>query len=816
MPPSPPSTPLLPLQSFDIAKFANRFAAHLQLLAAALHKASASAATGPTPLLCRLRALHAHILASGFKPRAHILNRLIDLYAKAGDLPSARRLFDAASPAPTDAVAATSLVNAYAASGHLPLARCLFDRTPLPARDTVFYNAMISGYARAGNGLPALLVFCEMLQDGFRPDDYTFTGVLSAAAAIIGLEPTHCGQLHCSVVKSGTEHAISVSNALIALYFKCDSPDTAVIAREVFDRMVERDELTWTTMVVGYVRRGDITEARQVFDDMEGRFNVVWNAMISGYVHCGLFLEALEMFRKMKSIGIPLDEFTYTSVLSACESAGLFNHGKAVHAHIIRSGSDLNPVSALPVENVLVTLYSKCGKIDVAKRIFDDIERKDPVSWNSILTGYVNCGHIDDALAIFNVMPHKHELAWLVMISGFVHNGLAEEGLKLFSRMRAEGAKPCDYTYASTIAACGELGALKHGQQLHAQLIQFGYESSNSAGNALLTMYAKCGAVEEAHIVFLVMPNLDSISWNAMIAALGHHGHGREAIELFDQMIGGGIFPDHITFLTILSACNHAGLVDEGFRYFESMKNDYGISPGEDHYAQLIDLLGRAGRIREAWDMIKSMPFEPGPSIWEAVLSGCRIHGDMDLGIHAAEQLFKMIPRHDGTYVLLSNIYAAIGRWENVARVRKLMKDRGVKKEPGCSWIEVANKVHVFLVNDARHPEVQEVYKFLEILGVKMRKLGYVPDTKFVLHDVESEKKEYALSTHSEKLAVGYGLLKLPAGATVIVLKNLRICGDCHTAIMFMSKAVGREIVVRDVKRFHHFKNGECSCGNYW
>lgn len=617
-------------------------------------------------------------------------------------------------------------------------------------------------------------------------------------------------------MKSGTGHAISVSNALIALHFKCDSPETAAIARELFDIMIERDELTWTTVVVGYVRRGDINEARQVFDKMAGRFDVVWNAMISGYVHWGLFSEALEMFRRMNSIGIPLDEFTYTSVLSACANAGLFNHGKSVHAHIIRSGPDFNPESALPVENVLVTLYSKCGKIDVAKRIFDGVTRKDPVSWNAILTGYVNCGCIDDALAIFQVIPHKNELAWMVMISGFVHNGLAEEGLKFFNRMRAEGTKPCDYTYASTIAACGELGALQHGRQLHAQLIQFGYESSNSAGNALLTMYAKCGAAEEARLIFLVMRNADPISWNAMIAALGHHGHGREAIELFDRMIGEGIFPDRIAFLTVLSACNHAGLVDEGFRYFESMKRDFGISPGEDHYARLIDLLGRAGRIGEARDVIKSMPFEPGPSIWEAVLSGCRIHGDMDFGIYAAEQLFNMIPQHDGTYVLLSNIYAAIGRWEDVARVRKLMKDRGVKKEPGCSWIEVANKVHVFLVNDARHPEVQEVYKFLEILGVKMRKLGYVPATKFVLHDVESDIKEYVLSTHSEKLAVGYGLIKLPVWATIRVLKNLRICGDCHAAIMFMSKALDREIIVRDVKRFHHFKNGECSCGNYW
>uniref|UniRef100_A0A0A9GQ71 DYW domain-containing protein n=1 Tax=Arundo donax TaxID=35708 RepID=A0A0A9GQ71_ARUDO len=246
------------------------------------------------------------------------------------------------------------------------------------------------------------------------------------------------------------------------------------------------------------------------------------------------------------------------------------------------------------------------------------------------------------------------------------------------------------------------------------------------------------------------------------------------------------------------------------------MKRDFGIIPGEDHYARLIDLLGRAGRIGEARDLIKTMPFEPTPSIWEAILFGCRTNGDMELGAYAADQLFKMRPQHDGTYILLSNTYSAAGRWVDAARVRKLMHDRGVKKEPGCSWIEVGNNVHVFIVGDTKHPQAHEVYRFLEMVGAKMRKLGYIPDTKVVLHGMEPHQKEHILFAHSERLAVGFGLLKLPPRATVTVLKNLRICGDCHTAMMFMSKAVRREIVVRDVRWFHHFKDGECSCGNYW
>ncbi|KAG0488951.1 hypothetical protein HPP92_007762 [Vanilla planifolia] len=552
------------------------------------------------------------------------------------------------------------------------------------------------------------------------------------------------------------------------------------------------------------------------FDEMEQGFDVVWNAMISGYVRHGYFCEAFEIFRRMLSLKLPLDEFTYTSVLSACANAGLYRHGKAVHARIIRDDPNFNPDSALPVENILVTLYSRCGKIDIAKHVFDGIRKKDPVSWNALLSGYVNCGRINDARAIFEHMPRENQLPWMVMISGLVQDGLPEEALKLFNRMRVENVDPCDYTYAGTFSACGDIGALEHGRQHHGQLIGRGYESSNSAGNALMTMYAKCGAIEEAHLVFLEMSNVDSVSWNSIIAAFGHHGHGDDAIALFEGMLKENIYPDRLTFLTVLTACNHAGLVDEGIQYFDSMQHHYGISPGEDHYARLIDLLGRAGRIEEAKDVIESMPFIPGPSIWESVLSGCRTHRNMELAIYAAEQLFKMIPKHHGSYVLLSNTYASFGLWEDVARVRKLMRDRGVKKEPGCSWIEVENKVHVFLVNETVHPEAEKAYNFLEMLGAKMRKLGYVPDTRFVLQDVETERKEYVLSTHSEKLAVAFGLLKLPVGATVRVLKNLRICGDCHSAMIFMSMSTRRDIVVRDGKRFHHFKDGECSCGNYW
>ncbi|PIA53498.1 hypothetical protein AQUCO_00900235v1 [Aquilegia coerulea] len=753
------------------------------------------------------------MITSGFKPRGHILNRLIDIYCKSRNLTYARFLFDEIPK--QDIVARTTLIAAYSEAGNTKHARQIFDSTDINVRDTVSYNAMITGYSHNNDGRSAVKLFGEMLRDQFRPDHFTFSSVLCALASVVEDE-RQCGQLHSAVVKSGAESFCSVLNALVSLYVKCGMSSSMDSARKIFDEMPFRDELTWTTMITGYVRNDDLDSARQLFDGMTDKIQVAWNAMISGYVQSGRVLEALYMFKRMSLEGIKLDEFTYTSVLGACANYGYPRHGKELHAYILRRETKSMSHLDLPVNNALVSLYSKCGEIDRARQVFDIMLEKDLVSWNAILCGYVNAGRIGDAKRLYDVMPERNYMSWTVMISGFTHSGLGEEALQLFNRLRIEGHEPCDYTFAGALIACAGLGALEHGRQLHAQLVRFGLDSSQSAGNALVTMYAKCGVVEAAHQMFLTMPYVDSVSWNAMIAALGQHGHGAQALELFNKMLQEAILPDRITFLTILSACNHAGLVNEGCQYFYSMKQIYGIDPGEDHYARFIDLLCRAGRISEAKNVIETMPFEPGAPVWEALLAGCRVHGNMDLGIQAADRLFQLVPQNDGTYVLLANMYASVGRWDDMAKVRKLMRDRGVKKEPGCSWIEVANKVHVFLVGDTRHPDVQEVYKYLEELGEKMRKLGYVPDTKFALHDVGLEQKEYVLSTHSEKLAVGFGLLKLPREATIRVLKNLRICGDCHTAFKFMSKVVEREIVVRDGKRFHHFKDGECSCGNYW
>lgn len=721
-----------------------------------------------------------------------------------------------------DVVSRTTFITAYSCSGELKLAREVFNTTPLNIRDTVCYNAMITACAHNSDGNGALELFCEMKRYDFRPDDFTYTSMLSGLSLVVEYE-SHCQQLHCEVVKSGTGFVTSVVNALISVYVKCASSQFVVpsllmgAARKLFDEMPRKDELSWTTIISGYIRNDDLYGAREVFDAMNEKLVVAWNALISGYVHKGYVFQALEMFRKMHLLDIRFDEFSYTGILGACASSKLFLHGKQVHGYIIRTVKNPSRDFLFSVNNALITLYWKCGKLDDARKIFDRMLIRDLVSWNTILCAYVDVGLIEEARSFFNEIPGKNELTWSVMISGCAQNGLGEEGLKLFNQMRSYNhCQPCDYSCAGAIISCAVLASLDHGRQLHAQLIQSGFDSSLSASNSLITMYARCGVLQDSQSVFRTMNSLDEVSWNSMIAALGQHGHGGQAVDLFEQMLKEDIVPDRITFLTILSSCSHAGLVDQGQRYFKSMYELYNITPGEDHYGRLIDLLCRAGKFTEAVDTIEKMPFNPGVPIWEALLGGCRIHGNIELGIEAAEKLFELIPQHDGTYILLSNMYADLGKWNDVSRIRNMMRVRGVKKEPACSWIEVDNMVHVFLVDDTKHPEVQKVYKYLEELVSKMRKLGYVPDTKYVLHDMENEQKEYALSTHSEKLAVAYGLLRLPSGAMIRVFKNIRICGDCHNAFKFMSQVVGRVIVVRDGKRFHRFENGKCSCGNYW
>eukprot|EP01018_Ginkgo_biloba_P010548 Gb_15394 [translate_table: standard] len=848
--------------------------------------------------------VQAHMIVTGFEPGIFLENHIVNMYAKCGCVVDARLVFD--KMCTRNVFSWNTMISGYAQCGRIDEAWQLFDK--MPERDIVSWNAIIAAGAHHGLGEETLGLYCQLKQTSLKPNEFTFTSVLSVCANLLSLEQGT--KIHGHIIKMGFESYVLVETALVDMYVKCESIEDA---RQVFEKMSSPNVFIWNTMVVGYAKCGRLEDARQMFNviperdvvswntiigiygqhgygqealklfcemhrlgmkpnhitfacvlnacasslsleqgkqlhahiirtelelnvfvgsalvDMYAKcgrlgealqlFNrmpernvVSWTAMISGYAQLGHGEAALSVFFQMQHEGIKPDQFTYASVLGMCASLTDLKQGHQVHANIIKSGFE----SFVPVGNALVSVYAKCGSIEDARQVFDKMSTRDVISWTSLITGYAKCGTLDYARHLFEKMPARNVVSWNAMMAGYVQLGHGEKTLKLFSQMQWAGTKPDWITFASVLSACASLAALKLGRQVHVHTIRNGLESYVSVGNALVTMYSKCGSIEDAHHVFNKMLEQDTVSWNAMITGYAQHGHGQKAFHFFEQMLQLGMKPDHITFVAVLSACSHTGLVDEGRYYFESMSRVHCITPRSEHYACMIDLLGRAGHLDEAENFINNMPFKPHASVWGALLSSCRIHGNIELAKRAAECLFELEPHDSGTYILLSNIYATAGRWEDAAKVRKMMKERGVRKNPGCSWIEVKNRVHAFMVEDRTHPQIEEIYAMLETLDEQMKKAGYVPNTDFVVQDVEQEQKRQSLSHHSEKLAVAFGLISTPPGTPIQIIKNLRVCGDCHSAIKFISNIVGREMVVRDANRFHHFKDGLCSCGDYW
>eukprot|EP01018_Ginkgo_biloba_P022755 Gb_12759 [translate_table: standard] len=668
--------------------------------------------------------VHAHMLINGFDQNDLLATKLVIMYAKCGSMDEAQHVFD-----------------------------------KMTKRNGLSWIAMISGYTRYGNCYEALKLYFEMQQTGMQSDSFVFPCVLKACA---GLRALHHGkEVHGYLRRRGFESDIVVGNALIDMYTKCGTVENA---RQVFDRIPQRNVVTWTTIIAGYAQNGYFDEALELFDQMQSagiKPNVIsWTAMISGYVRNGFHHEALKLFRHMQVAGVKPSSVTMASVLAAYICDATLQQGKEIHAYIIRSGFDSNVV----VETVLLSMYAKLGSLEYARHVFDKMSWRDVVSW----TG---------------------------MIGVYAQNELSDEAVKLFRQMQLAGVKPNSFTITSILPACAHLAALRQGKEIHDYIVRAGFQSDVIVGSALIDMYSKCGSLDDACRVFNNMSQRDVVLWTVMIAGYAMHGHGEKALELFIQMQQVGLRPDYITFIGILSACSHAGLVDKGWQYFDSMTRDYQITPGVEHYACMVDLLGRSGHLDEAWDFISKMPLEPNATVWGTLLAACRIHSNIKLGEQVAKHLFELEPDNAGNYVLLANIYAAGGRWDGFGDVRKMMNDRGLKKRPGCSWIEVKSRVHTFVIGDRSHPQTQTIYAKLESLVGQMERAGYVPDTNFVLHDLEEEEKKAILCSHSEKLAIAFGLINTCPETPVRVIKNLRVCGDCHTATKFISKIVGREII---------------------
>ncbi|KAF4376624.1 hypothetical protein F8388_025495 [Cannabis sativa] len=471
----------------------------------------------------------------------------------------------------------------------------------------------------------------------------------------------------------------------------------------------------------------------------------------------------------------------------------------------------------------IAALYVSFERVDAAKFAFEFLSNPSSYLWNILIRGYATHGFFGQSLGLYREMmqkglkPDKFTFPFaLKCCAGLSDLNVGSETMVFFNLMRASSVQSNRVSILSVLLACGNLGALRKGEWLHSYVIQTGFEYDVLVATAVMDMYTKCGSLELARRLFDDTPGKDVVCWSAMIASYGIHGQGRKSLDVFNDMLRAKVKPNHVTFTCILSSCSHSGLLEQGKKCFESMAKDFGISPQLNNYACMVDLLGRSGQLSEAEELIQNMPVEADASIWGSLLGACRIYGNLDLAERIADRIFELDPFHAGYHVLLSNIYAAKSRWKEVERVRRMMVRRGTNKVQGLSLIEFNNVVHKFGVRDRSHPQSDKIYDLLDELVGPMKRLGYVPLTDFVLHDIEEEAKEEALLYHSEKLAIAFGLINTPPGIPIRVTKNLRICGDCHNAIKIISRIVNRIIIVRDMHRFHHFEDGHCSCGDYW
>lgn len=751
--------------------------------------------------------IHTRIIKSGLHLGVFLMNNLINVYAKNGFISDAHRLFDEMPIKNTSSW--NTLLSAYAKQGRISVARRVFEEMPEP--DAVSWTAMIVGYNQMGNFVGAIRMFLEMISFQVSPTQYTMTNILASCASV---NASDIGKkVHSFVVKLGLSSFISVANSLLNMYAKSGDPVTAKV---VFDRMRLKSTSSWNAMISLHMQSGRCDLALTQFGLMTERDIVSWNSMISGYNQHGFDAEALNTFSKM--IREPLlkpDKYTLTSALAACANLEDLTLGKQIHAHIIRTEFDTSGT----VGNALISMYSKSGGVEIAHKILEKsgASSLNVIALTALLDGYIKLGDINPARQIFDSVRDCDVVAWTAMIVGYVQNGFNNEAMELFRSMVREGPKPNSYTLAAMLSVSSSLASLDHGKQIHTRAIRSGEASSVSVSNALINMYAKGGNVNAARHVFNLIPcNTDTVSWTSMIIALAQHGLGEESIELFEQMLSFGIQPDHITYVGVLSACTHMGLVKKGLGYFELLKDVHGIEPTPSHYACMIDLYGRAGMLQEAHKFIENMPIEPDVIAWGSLLASCKVHKNVELAKVAAERLLLIEPENSGAYSALANVYSACGKWQDAAIIRKSMKDRQVKKEQGFSWVQIRNEVHVFGAEDGLHPQRDAIYQMMAKIWKEIKRMGFVPETEAVLHDLDEELKEQILRHHSEKLAIAFALLNSPDNATLRIMKNLRVCNDCHSAIKFISKLVGREIIVRDATRFHHFKGGSCSCRDYW
>lgn len=664
--------------------------------------------------------------------------------------------------------------------------------------DAFVYPVVIKAVVEAGEG--SVVVHAEVVKLGHGNDRFVRNAVMDGYAKMGKMDGAR------KVFDEMPERVVADWNAMISGYWKWGYEEAAC---ELFGLMPERNVVSWTAMVTGFSKVKDLERARRYFNQMPERTVVSWNAMLSGYAQNGFEEMAMGLFDEMLRDGVMPDETTWVTVMSACSSRGDPSLAKVFVKTINESKIELN----FFVRTGLVDMYAKCGKLEEAKRIFDELRGcRNSVTWNAMISAYMRIGDLVSARDLFSRMPMKNVVSWNSMINGYAQNGQSPLAIELFKEMVAiEHPKPDEVTMISVLSACGHLGALEFGIRVANSVHNAQIQLTISGCNALIFMYSKCGSMVEAQRIFQEMPVRDVVSYNTLIAGLAAHGYAKETVDLLSEMEQEGIHPDRLTYIGILTACSHAGLLEEGRRVFRSIE-----TPLIDHYACMVDLLGRVGKLEEAVNLVESMPMEPHAGVYGSLLNASRIHKKVEIGELAAEKLFELEPHNSGNYILLSNIYATARRWNDVERIRSLMRSKGVVKSTGWSWVEYDGKLHKFIAGDRSNELSEAIYKLLVELRRKLRGAGYVTDKSCALTDVEDEEKEEMVGVHSEKLAICFALLVCEKGSVIRVVKNLRVCSDCHVSIKMISKLEQREIIVRDNNRFHCFKDGICSCNDCW
>lgn len=777
--------------------------------------------------------------------------------------------------------AETKLVSMYAKCGSLGEARKVFDG--MQERNLFTWSAMIGALSRDGRWREVIGMFYSMVKDGFLPDSFLFPKILQACG---NCEDFETGKLiHSLVIRGGIWGSIRVSNSILAVYAKCGKLS---LARRVFESMEERDVVSWNSLISGYTLKGENDEAYRLFNAMRAEGTepspVTWNALIvghcqsgkcdaalnlmkemeaagilpdvftwtsviSGFAQNGRQLQALDLFREMVFVGVEPNGVTLASVISACASLQALNKGEEVHSMAVKVGFGDN----LLVGNSLIDMYSKCEEPESARRVFDTICEKDIYSFNSMIGGYFQAGYCGKAHELFLEMQKSdvppNVITWNVMISGYMHNGDEDQAINLFHKMEEEGKVhrntaswnsiiagyaqngqkdralgvlrqmqsfgvfPNWVTILSILPSCANLISSKKVKEIHACAVRRGLISVHPVANSLIDTYGKSGDTDYSRRLFDGISCPDIITWNSMLSGLVSHGRPHFAIDLFNQMQDSRFKPNRGTFVSILNAYSRAGKVVEGIEVFSSIMKDYLIIPASEHYSAMVDLYGRAGQLKEAVEFIEQMPVEPDSSIWLALLTACRIHGNADFALLAAEHLLELEPGNVSFQPMILNTFALHGKPEHVLKLKKLEKDGISRKTVGQSWIEIKNTVHTFISGRPSRSHSDQLLSWVR--GVK-QKVGALESCDGGLC-IEEEENEEIGGIHSEKLAIGFALISSPhTQRRVRIVKSSRMCGDCHRTAKYVSSLYRCEIYLSDTRCLHHFKEGTCSCGDYW